>query len=98
MSTEPSAPGYLLSALAHLQQRPPVDRPHVTLTYAQSLDAKIAGQDGKQLILSGKESMVMTHWMRTLHDAIMVGVGTAVNDDPQLNSLSLPHIHIHIHP
>lgn len=34
---------------------------HVTLTYAQSLDAKIAGEGGKQLILSGKESMAMTH-------------------------------------
>lgn len=37
-------------------------RPFVTLTFAQSLDAKIAGQGGKQLILSGRESMVMTHW------------------------------------
>jgi len=38
------------------------ERPEVTLTFAQSLDAKIAGVGGKQLILSGKESMVMTHW------------------------------------
>jgi hypothetical protein len=38
------------------------ERPRVTLTFAQSLDAKIAGIDGKQLILSGRESMVMTHW------------------------------------
>lgn len=37
-------------------------RPKVTLTFAQSLDAKIAGVGGKQLILSGEESMVMTHW------------------------------------
>ncbi|EIN13893.1 hypothetical protein PUNSTDRAFT_56735 [Punctularia strigosozonata HHB-11173 SS5] len=37
-------------------------RPWVTLTFAQSLDAKIAGVGGKQLILSGKQSMVMTHW------------------------------------
>lgn len=81
-----SPPPFLLSALAHLEDKPPVDRPHVTLTYAQSLDAKIAGQHGKQLILSGKESMIMTHWMRTMHDGIMIGVGTAVNDDPQLNS------------
>jgi hypothetical protein len=36
-------------------------RIHVTLTYAQSLDAKIAGKNGKQLILSGKESIAMTH-------------------------------------
>ena len=37
-------------------------RPQVTLTFAQSLDAKIAGVGGKQLILSGRESMIMTHW------------------------------------
>ena len=36
-------------------------KPFITLTYAQSLDAKIAGKAGKQLILSGKESMAMTH-------------------------------------
>lgn len=38
-------------------------RPVVTLTYAQSLDGKIAGVNGKQLILSGSESMMMTHWL-----------------------------------
>lgn len=40
----------------------PGHRPFVTLTFAQSLDAKIGGQHGQQLILSGKESMIMTHW------------------------------------
>jgi len=38
------------------------ERPKVTLTFAQSLDAKIAGIGGKQLTLSGRESMTMTHW------------------------------------
>ena len=37
-------------------------RPYITLTFAQSIDAKIAGAGGKQLILSGEESMRMTHW------------------------------------
>jgi hypothetical protein len=36
--------------------------PYVTLTFAQSLDAKIAGRAGIQLTLSGPESMEMTHW------------------------------------
>ena len=36
-------------------------RPFVTLTYAQSLDGKIAGVDGQQLRLSGNQSMKMTH-------------------------------------
>lgn len=37
-------------------------RPYITLTYAQSIDGCIAGIAGKQILLSGKESMIMTHW------------------------------------
>jgi len=66
------------------------DKVHVTLTYAQSLDGRIAGKDGHQLRLSGDESMLLTHWMRTRHDAILVGIGTALNDNPQLNARLLP--------
>ncbi|THH19367.1 hypothetical protein EW146_g1795 [Bondarzewia mesenterica] len=69
---------------------PDPERPYVTLTFAQSLDAKIAGKNGLQLILSGEESMKMTHWMRTMHDGIMIGIGTASNDNPQLNVRHLP--------
>ncbi|PPQ63836.1 hypothetical protein CVT24_009786 [Panaeolus cyanescens] len=84
-------PSLLSNALStYTTVDPPLDRPHVTLTFAQSLDAKIAGAEGRQLILSGKESMIMTHWMRTMHDAILVGIGTALNDDPQLNVRHLP--------
>lgn len=36
--------------------------PFITLTYAQSMDGKIAGPGGKQIKLSGEESMLMTHW------------------------------------
>ncbi|KAL6307679.1 dihydrofolate reductase-like domain-containing protein [Sparassis latifolia] len=74
---------------------PDPTKPYVTLTFAQSLDAKIAGAGGKQLVLSGNESMVMTHWMRTMHDAILVGIGTALNDDPQLNTRHLPPLPLH---
>lgn len=74
----------LLGALS-----PTPARPFLTLTFAQSLDAKIAGSGGQQLALSCSESMVMTHWLRSKHDAILVGVGTALNDNPQLNSPSL---------
>lgn len=61
-------------------------RPHVTLTFAQSQDGKIAGAGKAQLALSSAESMLMTHTLRTLHDGIMVGIGTVLNDDPQLNA------------
>ncbi|KAI8877178.1 bacterial bifunctional deaminase-reductase [Backusella circina FSU 941] len=60
------------------------DRPFVTLTFAQSLDGKIS-KTGQQVIISGKESMAMTHRLRVLHDGIMVGIGTALIDNPQLN-------------
>lgn len=36
-------------------------RPHVTLTFAQTIDGYIAGKKGRQLRLSGDESMAMTH-------------------------------------
>ncbi|SJL02327.1 related to RIB7-HTP reductase [Armillaria ostoyae] len=106
---DPEPPQYLTSILNRsIPPTPGAKRPKVTLTFAQSLDAKISGQNGAQLILSGKESMVMTHWsgpfisrksaafdfqwirMRTMHDAILVGIGTAVNDNPQLNARHLP--------
>ncbi|KAK4508849.1 uncharacterized protein ATC70_013472 [Mucor velutinosus] len=61
------------------------DRPFITLTFAQSLDGKIAKQ-GQQVLISGKESMAMTHRLRTLHDGILVGIGTALVDNPQLNA------------
>ncbi|CEP16982.1 hypothetical protein [Parasitella parasitica] len=64
------------------------NRPFVTLTFAQSLDGKIAKQ-GQQVLISGKESMAMTHRLRTLHDGILVGIGTALVDDPQLNARHL---------
>ncbi|CAG7854192.1 SubName: Full=Related to RIB7-HTP reductase {ECO:0000313/EMBL:CCA70414.1} [Serendipita indica DSM 11827] len=61
-----------------------------TVTFAQSLNGCIAGPNGTQLILSGKQSMIMTHWMRSMHDAILVGINTVLNDDPQLNTRHLP--------
>jgi 2,5-diamino-6-(ribosylamino)-4(3H)-pyrimidinone 5'-phosphate reductase len=38
-----------------------------------------------QTVLSGQESKAMTHFLRSRHEAILVGVGTAVCDDPGLN-------------
>ena len=59
-------------------------RPLVTLSYAQSLDGSIARERGKPLALSGPESMRLTHQLRAAHDAILVGIGTVLADDPQL--------------
>ncbi|OUM60500.1 hypothetical protein PIROE2DRAFT_13739 [Piromyces sp. E2] len=60
--------------------------PEVTLTYAQTLDGFISGMPGTPpLLISGKESMLMTHCLRNRNDAIMIGIGTLLNDNPQLN-------------
>ncbi len=65
--------------------------PHVTLTYAASLDSCIALSPGKPTRLSGPLSKDFTHYLRTRHDAILVGVGTAIADDPGLNSRLADH-------
>ena len=59
--------------------------PHVTVTYASSLDSCLSLAPGLQTYLSGPESKAMTHYLRSKHDAILVGVGTAVADNPALN-------------
>lgn len=60
-------------------------RPFITLAYAQSLDGSIAGQGRRPLSLSGPSSLQLTHELRAAHDAILVGIGTVLSDDPQLN-------------
>ena len=59
--------------------------PYVTLTYATSMDSSLALAPGMQTLISGPESKAMTHYLRSKHDAIVIGVGTATIDDPALN-------------
>ena len=58
---------------------------HVTLTYAQTLDGFI-GVFGSRLELSGPESYSLTHALRSQRDAILVGIGTILNEDPMLTA------------
>jgi riboflavin-specific deaminase-like protein len=60
-------------------------RPFVTLSYAQSLDGCISAKPGEALPLSGIESLKLTHHLRANHDAILVGIGTVLSDNPRLN-------------
>lgn len=60
-------------------------KPHVTLTFATSLDSQLSLAPGVQTALSGPESKAMTHYLRSKHDAILIGVGTAEADNPSLN-------------
>jgi 3,4-dihydroxy 2-butanone 4-phosphate synthase/GTP cyclohydrolase II len=70
--------------------RAPRDRPLVTLSYAQSLDGSIAARRGEQTAISGPESLQLTHLLRARQDAILVGVGTVLSDDPQLTVRLVP--------
>lgn len=60
------------------------DRPFVTLSFAQGWDGSIALQSGASLALSCEESLNLTHHLRSLHDGILVGIGTVLADDPRL--------------
>ena len=62
----------------------PPGRPFVTLSYAQSLDGSIAAGKGERTHISGPESAKLTHILRADHDAILIGIGTLLVDDPQL--------------
>jgi 2,5-diamino-6-(ribosylamino)-4(3H)-pyrimidinone 5'-phosphate reductase len=56
-----------------------------TLTFATSLDSSLALSPNTPTALSGPQSKAMTHYLRSRHDAILIGVGTAVADNPTLN-------------
>jgi GTP cyclohydrolase II len=77
----------LASAPVHRRR---TGRPFVTLSYAQSLDGSIAARPGRPLALSGSQSLVLTHWLRAAHDAILVGIGTVLADNPRLNVRLIP--------
>ncbi|TGO31931.1 hypothetical protein BHYA_0379g00030 [Botrytis hyacinthi] len=67
-------------AAAHLKSLP-----HTTLTFATSMDSQITMRPGIGSPLSGPASKAMTHYLRSRHDAILIGVNTAIADNPSLN-------------
>lgn len=59
-------------------------RPFVHVNCAMSADGKIAGTDRKQVRISSEEDMARVKGLRKKYDAILVGVGTVIADDPHL--------------
>jgi diaminohydroxyphosphoribosylaminopyrimidine deaminase / 5-amino-6-(5-phosphoribosylamino)uracil reductase len=59
-------------------------RPHVILKLAVSADDKIAAAGGKPVAISGEAAKARVHLLRAQCDAILVGIGTVLADDPSL--------------
>src|SRR5215218_8040421 len=61
-------------------------RPHVLLKSAMTLDGKVATRTGDSKWISGEDSRRLSHHWRAEVDAVVVGIGTALADDPQLTA------------
>ncbi|HEX2073288.1 MAG TPA: GTP cyclohydrolase II RibA [Geodermatophilus sp.] len=82
---EPVDVGSLLGPL-----RPHADRPYVVVKYAQTVDGRIATRTGDAKWISGEPERRVAHAMRAGCDAVLVGVNTVLQDDPQLTVRMVP--------
>ncbi|HLJ02710.1 MAG TPA: bifunctional diaminohydroxyphosphoribosylaminopyrimidine deaminase/5-amino-6-(5-phosphoribosylamino)uracil reductase RibD [Solirubrobacteraceae bacterium] len=80
-----------LSTRARLQNQPfrkhaRTGLPWVLFKSAMTLDGKVATRSGDSQWISGEESRALAHHWRAELDAVVVGIGTALADDPQLTA------------
>lgn len=85
LTLHPQAACFLTPYLPTLVSPTSPAYPFTTLTYAASLDSHLSLSPGAQTYLSGPLSKSLTHYLRSKHSAILIGVSTAVADDPGLN-------------
>jgi 2,5-diamino-6-(ribosylamino)-4(3H)-pyrimidinone 5'-phosphate reductase len=63
----------------------PLSRPKVHVNCAVSVDGRLAYAGGKRALLSGPNDLIRVQQLRADLDAILVGVGTVITDDPTLS-------------
>ena len=61
-------------------------RPFFVGKWAQTLNGLLADDDGVSQWISGSKSRKLTHFMRSKYDALLVGAGTIISDQPSLNA------------
>jgi len=66
------------------------ERPFVSLKLALTLDGALADSEGTSKWITGKEARAFVHRLRSCHNAVMVGIGTVLKDDPLLTVREYP--------
>ena len=85
MATDPSESLAASRLIGAYRKHSATGTPFVTSKFAMSLDGKIADRTGRSKWITGEPARARAHELRAESDAILVGIGTIVADDPRLS-------------